>query len=300
MSLRLHSGAARLFLTALVSFGVGGWVTMAQQTPPVPATAAPPVAPRTAADDGFTDTPMLPGLPWHVHDPARPKPPVVTPGATPGAPPSDAIILFDGKDLSKWAQHGTDANSTELLAPKWPLRDGYFETGARTGSLYTRESFGDIQLHVEWAAPTVVAGNSQGRGNSGILIMGLYELQVLDTYNNSTYADGGTGAIYGQWPPLVNVARKPGEWQTYDIVFEAPRFENGKMVKPAFQTLFWNGVAVHNRKEVMGPMIYRNVANYNTPHPAELPLALQDHNNPVRYRNIWVRRMTGYDQPAKK
>jgi hypothetical protein len=243
-------------------------------------------------DLGFTDTPMLPGLPWHVHDPARPHPPVVTPGATPGAPPSDAIVLFDGKDLSKWSSRGPKG---EIVDPKWPLRDGYFETGAKTGSLYSRESFGDVQLHIEWAAPTPAVGTSQGRGNSGIIIMGLYEIQVLDMYDNKTYADGGAGAIYGQWPPLVTVPRKPGEWQTYDIIFEAPRFEGGKVVKPAFQTVLWNGVIVHNRKEVMGPMVYRNVANYNTPHDAELPLMLQDHNNPVRYRNIWIRRLGKYD-----
>ena len=264
-----------------------------------PAQQAPPMASRTAADDGFTDTPMLPDLPWHVHDPARPHPPSVTPGATPGAPPSDAVVLFDGRDLSQWAQHGTGADSNRLLDPKWIVRDGYFETGARTGGLYTRESFGDIQLHVEWATPSVIAGNSQGRGNSGIFMMGLYEIQVLDSYNNNTYADGQAGAIYGQWPPLANVARKSGEWQTYDIVFEAPRFENGRMVKPAFQTVFWNGVVVHNRKPVMGPTVYRNVAQYSKPHAAELPLMLQDHNNPVKYRNIWVRRLGTYDQPAK-
>lgn len=298
MSGRMHPRTPDLLVTALVvCLGASGLVALAQRaTPTPPATPAP----RTAADDGFTDTPMLPGLPWHVHDPARPHPPVVTPAATPGGAPSDAIVLFDGKDLSKWVQHGTGADSAKLLEPQWPLRDGYFETGARTGSLYSRESFGDIQLHVEWASPTVVVGNSQGRGNSGILVMGLYEIQVLDTYNNATYADGQAGAIYGQWPPLANVARKPGEWQTYDIVFEAPRFENGKMVKPAFQTVVWNGVFVHNRKEVMGPMIYRNVANYSTPHAAELPLMLQDHNNPVRYRNIWVRKMATYDQAEKK
>jgi hypothetical protein len=290
---------------AAVILSLGGWAALDEQAQPpqrppqTPGAAPASPQPRTAADDGFTDTPMLPGLPWHVHDPARPHPPVVTPGAAPGAPPSDAIVLFDGRDLSKWAQRGTGANSGTLLEPKWPVRDGYFETGARTGSLYTRESFGDIQLHIEWAAPTVVVGNSQGRGNSGVIIMGLYEIQVLDSYDNKTYADGQAAAIYGQWPPLVNAARKPGEWQTYDIVFEAPRFENGKLVKPAFQTVFWNGVMVHNRKEVMGPMVYRNVASYRTPHAAELPLMLQDHSNPVRYRNIWVRRLGTYDQPEK-
>jgi hypothetical protein len=270
---------------AFVSIVIAGFVVVAQRGVP----------PRTAADDGFTNTPMLPGLPWHVHDPARPNPPVVTPGATPGAAPSDATVLFDGKELSQWAQRGTGANAGALLEPKWPIRDGYFETGARSGSLYTRASFGDVQLHVEWAAPTVVAGNSQGRGNSGIYLMSLYEIQVLDSFENRTYADGQAGAIYGQWPPLANAARKPGEWQTFDIIFEAPKFENGKLVKPAYQTVFWNGVIVHNRKEVMGATIYRNVATY-APHEAQRPLMLQDHNNPVRYRNIWVRPLRAYDQ----
>jgi len=250
------------------------------------------VAQTPSPNHGYTDTPILPGLPYHVHDPARPHPRVVTPGKMAGAPPSDAVVLFDGKDLTKWAQHGPKG---EIVEPKWPLRDGYFETGARTGSLHTRDSFGDVQLHVEWAAPTPVVGSSQGRGNSGVLLMGLYEIQVLDSFDNVTYADGQAAAIYGQWPPLANAARKPGEWQTYDIVFEAPRFEGNKLVTPAYQTVIWNGVIVHNRKEVMGPMIYRDVASYKTPHAAELPLMLQDHNNPVRYRNIWIRRLRGYD-----
>lgn len=237
---------------------------------------------------------MLPGLPFHVHDPARPHPPVVTPGATLGAPSSDAVVLFDGRDLSKWAQH----KGAELLDPKWVVRDGYFES-AQTGSLYTRDSFGDVQLHLQWASPSVIVGNSQGRGNSGIFLMGLYEIQVLDSFNNRTYADGQAAAMYGQWPPLVNAARRNGEWQTYDIVFEAPRFEGGKLVKPAFQTVFWNGVVVHNRKEAIGATVYRNVATYATPHAAELPLMLQDHENPVRYRNVWVRRLGTYDRPEK-
>lgn len=290
----LAAGTASLFAALMI------WsaVIHARQGSPQssqPGQGQPPQAPRPA-DLGFTDTPMLPGLPWHVHDPARPHPPVVTPGAAPGAPPSDAIVLFDGKDLSKWAQRGPN---TELLDPKWPVRDGYFETGAKTGSLVTRESFGDVQLHVEWATPSQVVGNSQGRGNSGVFPMGLYEVQVLDTYNNATYADGHAGALYGQWPPLANVARKPGEWQTYDIIFEAPRFENETLVRPGYMTVLWNGVVVHNRKELMGPTVYRNVAKYK-PHAAELPLMLQDHSNPVRYRNIWVRRLRGYDQPEKK
>lgn len=298
----LHHHTPRPLATiATICLTVGGLV-LAQQAPPRPSTAQPPGSPlpaRTPADDGFTDTPMLPGLPWHVHDSARPHPPVVTPGAVPGGAPSDATVLFDGRDLSRWAHHGPGAGSTKLIDSQWVVRDGYFETAPGAGSLYTRASFGDVQLHAEWASPSVIAGHSQGRGNSGIFLMGLYEIQVLDTFNNRTYADGQAGAIYGQWPPLVNVARKPGEWQTYDIVFEAPRFENGKVVKPAFQTVFWNGVVVHNRKEVMGATSYRAVARYSTPHATELPLMLQDHDNPVRYRNIWIRRLGTYDQAER-
>ena len=260
-------------------------------------TQAPSSAPKPD-DLGFTDTPMLPGLPWHVHDPARPHAPVVTPGATPGMPPSDAIVLFDGKDLSRWVQLGRGADRGKLVEAKWPLRDGYFEVAPGTGDLQTRDKFGDIQLHVEWSEPPNVSGTSQGRGNSGVLLMALYEIQVLDAYNNPTYADGQAAAIYGQWPPLANAARKPGEWQTYDIVFEAPRFEGDKLIKPAYQTVFWNGVMIHLHKELMGPMVYRQVARYR-PHDAELPIALQDHHDPVRYRNIWVRRLSGYDQPEK-
>lgn len=172
---------------------------------------------------------MLPGLPWHVHDPARPYPPVVTPGSSPGAPPSDAIVLFDGADLSRWVQHGPKG---ERLEAKWPVRNGHFETASGTGPLATRESYGDLQLHIEWAAPVPVQGEGQGRGNSGVFLMGLYEVQVLDSHDSATYADGQAAALYGQWPPLSNAARKPGEWQTYDIVFQAPRFKNGKLVSP--------------------------------------------------------------------
>jgi hypothetical protein len=273
------------FVLLATGLGLGVFAT-AQQT-------AQPLKP---GDLGFTDTPMLPGLPWHVHDPGRPHPPVVTPGATPGAPPSDAVVLFDGKDLSKWLHRGPKG---EISDAKWPVRDGYFEVGPKTGSITTRDSFGSVQLHIEWAAPAAVVGNSQGRGNSGVLLMGLYEVQVLDSYDNLTYADGQAGALYGQWPPLANAARKPGEWQTYDIVFEAPRFDGDKLASPGFMTVFWNGVLLHNRKELMGPMVYRNVAKY-TPHAAELPLTLQDHNNPVRFRNVWLRRLGTYDQTGQR
>jgi hypothetical protein len=248
-------------------------------------------------DLGFTDTPMLPGLPWHVHDPARPHPKVVTPGETPGAPPSDAIVLFDGKDLSQWTQMGRGAEAGKMVEARWKVGGGYFEVAGGTGNLLTREKFGDCQLHVEWASPGVVRGTSQGRGNSGVLLMSRYEIQVLDASNNPTYADGQASAIYGQWPPLANPARKPGEWNTYDILFEAPRFDGDKLLKAAYVTVIYNGVMVHHHKELMGPMIYRQVAHY-TPHESEESLMLQDHNGDlVRYRNIWIRRPASYDQP---
>jgi hypothetical protein len=231
---------------------------------------------------GFTDTPMLPGQPWRVHDIRRPHPRQVTPGAQAGQPPSDAVVLFDGRDLSQWHQRSG--------APRWKLGNGYVEVAGGTGDLISNPKFGDCQIHLEWSAPTTVTSNSQGRGNSGVLIMGRYEIQVLDDWDNPTYADGTAGAIYGQFPPLVLPARRPGEWQTYDIAFEAPRFEGGKLAKPAFVTVFFNGVLVENHQQIMGAVVYRKVARY-TPHASEEPLVLQDHGNPVRYRNIWVRRV---------
>jgi Domain of Unknown Function (DUF1080) len=230
-------------------------------------------------DFGYTDTPMLPGLPYHVHDPARPIPPVVTPATEPGGAPSDATVLFDGRDLSKWDP------------PAWKVENGYMEVVPGKGDIATKEKFGDAQLHVEWATPAIVRGTSQGRGNSGVFLQGRYEIQVLDSYQNRTYADGQAGAIYGQWPPLVNASRKPGEWQTYDIFFEAPRFEGEKLVKPAFITVIHNGVLVQLHKEAMGPTVNRQLAKY-VPQPAEDSLKLQNHGNPVRYRNIWIRRIS--------
>ena len=249
-------------------------------------------------DLGFTDTPILPGQKWHVHDPGRPHPHVVTPGKELGAAPSDAVVLFDGKDLSQWAQHGKGADSDKIVDPQWKVGSGYFEVAPGTGDLFTREKFGDCQLHVEWSELADVKGTSQARGNSGVLLMSRYEIQVLDPFNNPTYADGQASAIYGQFPPLVNPGRKPGEWQIYDIVFEAPRFEGERLVKPAVETVFFNGVLVHNHKEPIGAMVYRQVAKY-TPHNPEEPLMLQEHHDRVRFRNIWIRRLAGYDLPEK-
>lgn len=249
-----------------------------------------------SAEEGFTDTPVLPEIGFHVHDPSRPRPAVITPGAGAGQPPSDAVVLFDGRDLSQWsaATLGTASYTQSDEPAPWKVGDGFFEVVPGTGDIATRERFGDVQVHLEWAAPVPVRGRSQNRGNSGVLLMGLYEVQVLDNHDNPTYADGTAGAIYGQWPPLVNPLRPAGEWQSYDVVFEAPRFEGDTLVKPAYLTVFINGVVVHNRKASMGPMVWREIARYR-PHPAEGPILLQDHDHPVRFRNIWVRRLGGYD-----
>jgi len=249
-------------------------------------------------DQGFTDTPLLPGLSWHVHDPARPHPKVVTPGAQPGQAPSDAVILFDGKDLSRWtaARLGTAAFTISPNPAPWKVATGYFEVVPRSGDIATKEMFGDVQLHVEWQEPADISGSSQNRGNSGVFLMGLFEIQVLDSYRARTYADGQAGAMYGQWPPLVNAARPPGQWQSYDIVFEAPQFSGDQLKRPASMTVFLNGVLLHNHKAEMGPTIYRRIPKY-VAGPSQGPIILQDHGAPVRYRNIWVRRLADYDQP---
>ena len=274
-----------LFRLSLLTVALAAFPALAQTPPPA------------NHDLGFEDTPILPGLPYHVHDPHRPHPPLVTPSTQPGGPPSDAIVLFDGKDLSHWVAQRSSISRAGAPGPAdWKVENGYFEVTPGTGEIATKEKFGDIQLHVEWASPMEIKANSQGRGNSGVILMGHYEVQVLDSYNNPTYADGQAGAIYGQWPPLANPSRKTGDWESYDIVFEAPKFEGEKLVKPAYITLFMNGVLMHNHKESMGPMVYRQVAHY-VPHAAEEPLVLQNHNNTVRFRNIWVRRIKAYDQP---
>ena len=242
---------------------------------------------------GYSDSAFNSGSRWRVHDPDRPQPPTVTPAApvtTP--PPSDAIVLFDGKDLSAWVTRGREGGTSPA---GWAVRDGYFESGPGA-SISTRESFGDVQLHLEFATPSQVEGTSQGRGNSGVIFMGRYEIQILDSYNNRTYADGMAAAIYGETPPMVNAARKPGEWQSYDIVFEAPRFAGHP--SPGYFTVLWNGIMVHNRKELLGATGAIMTPHEYTDHEPELPLSLQQHGNPVHFRNIWIRRLRGYDQPA--
>jgi hypothetical protein len=239
---------------------------------------------------GYDDTPFQPNGKWRVHDVSRPQPDVVTPGTEPGRPPSDAIVLFDGTGFAKW----TTMVKGQPTEPKWKLQDGYMEVVNGAGGIQTLDKFGDMQLHLEWASPVEVKGNSQERGNSGVLLMGRYEIQVLDSYDNPTYADGGAASIYGQYPPLVNASRKPGEWQTYDIFFEVPRFDGEKLVKPAYVTVVHNGVLVQNHRQILGTTPHAKLGTY-TPHPAELPLALQNHHGAVRYRNIWVRRLPPAD-----
>jgi hypothetical protein len=263
----------------------------AQQTPPTKRPNPNGAPPASAGDDirGYNDTPQLPGQPWKVHDMARPRPPKVAPAPYVNeAPPSDAIVLFDGKDLSQWA---TPGRGGAIGDPRWKVENGYIEIVPRTGRLQTKASFGDCQLHVEWMIPKESTGSGQGIGNSGIELMTRYEIQVLESNENLTYADGGAGAIYGVWPPLVNPARPKNEWNVYDIFFEAPRFEGDKVVKPAYVTLLFNGVLAQNHKDYLGTTIWRQVAHY-TPHPAEQPLSLQDHSQPVRFRNIWIRKLS--------
>src|SRR5450432_2686169 len=221
---------------------------------------------------------------WKIHDLNRPVPAVIDPGtaSTPdaaGHPPSDAVVLFDGKDLSQWAdKDGKPA--------RWKVENGYMEVAAGTGYIATHDSFGDCQLHVEFAEPSPGVGESQERGNSGVFLMGLYEIQVLDSYENKTYADGQAAAVYGQYPPLVNASRPPGQWQTYTIVFHGPRFDSaGHLLHPARVTAFHNGILVQDNVELTGPTANGSRPPYK-PGPDKGPVGLQDHGRPVRFRNI--------------
>ena len=237
---------------------------------------------------GYQDTPLLPGGKWRVHDGERPRPPVVTPPtfstqAQAGEPPSDAVVLFDGSGLDAWA--GRDD-----AAAAWTLVEGgAVEVAPGSGDIHTREAFGSCQLHVEWRAPTEIRADSQGRGNSGVFLLGLYEVQVLDGYDNPTYADGITAAIYGQHPPLVNACVPPGEWHVYDIVFEAPVYEGDTLASPAYMTVLHNGLLAQHRQRMDGPTAHRAVASYDPPHDPTGPVVLQDHGDRVRFRNIWLR-----------
>jgi hypothetical protein len=218
------------------------------------------------------------GIKW-----AEPK--VVDPGPA-GGTPSDAVVLFDGKDLAQWD------------GGKWIVKDGC--AISHGGDIKTKQAFGDCQLHLEWATPEKVEGSGQGRGNSGVFLMENYEVQILDSYRNETYFDGQAGSIYKQHPPLVNVCRKPGEWQTYDIIFSAPRFDKeGKVEKPAYVTVLQNGVLVQNHFEIKGQTAWDAAPAYHA-HPEKLPIALQYHGNPVKFRNIWVRELENVEPESAK
>ena len=234
---------------------------------------------------GYSDTPILEDSGYHVHDGTRPQPPVVTPGPN-GRPPSDAVVLFDGSDLRNWRGRDGDA--------AWKVENGYMEVVPKTGNIQTKREFGDMQLHIEFASPTEVKGTGQGRGNSGVFLMAKYEIQVLDNYENPTYSDGTVGGIYGQYPPLVNAVRKPGEWNTYDIIWKVAIFSGATLRSPARVTVLLNGILLHHDRPLLGETGHKISPVYN-PLAATGPLELQDHGDLVRFRNIWVRELGGSD-----
>lgn len=235
-----------------------------------------------AAGDGMT-----PGGKYKRNDMSRPRPPVVDPGTAstadrPGKPPSDAVVLLGEQGLVGWTTEGTGPDRGKRVPPRWTVENGV--ATVRGGTISHEAKFGDAQVHVEWASPAEVKGSSQGRGNSGVYLGGHGEIQVLDSFDNDTYPDGQAGALYAKYPPLVNASRKPGEWQTYDIILHVARTdENGRVIAPAKLTVLHNGVVVHHATDTLSTA-------------KEWSMTLQDHGNPVRYRNIWVRRLKGYDE----
>lgn len=232
---------------------------------------------------GYQNTPMQPNGRWHIHDGMRPQPTLVDPGPaspTPAPVPADAIVLLGaGNDVSAWSM-------IDGGAVTWVAANGILPTGK--GMIRTKAEFTSFQLHVEFATPSEVKGEGQGRGNSGVYLLGKFEVQVLDSFNNPTYPDGQCAALYGQFPPMVNASRGPGQWQSYDIAFRAPTFKGGALEAPAVVTVFHNGVLVHNNQAFWGPTQHQRIDPYK-PADGSGPIALQDHGNPVRYRNIWIR-----------
>ena len=229
---------------------------------------------------GYKDTPVLSWCGYHVHDPDRPDPPKVTPvrlgiDEKAGTAPSDAVVLFNGTDLAQWK------------SSDWKIENG--ELIAVSGELTTNQSFGDCQLHLEWQTPDPPQGHMFDRGNNGVMLMGLFEIQIYDSYTEKLYPDGQAASIYGQTPPMVNACRKPGQWQTFNIFFFAPVFKEGKLEKEAYVTVLHNGLLAHHNQKIYGPTGHRILPSYDKPIPEKLPLTLSAHNNPVRFRNIWLR-----------
>jgi hypothetical protein len=230
------------------------------------------------------------GLNPVIHDMNAPEPKKITPGTAStqdkaGTAPSDAIVLFDGTNLSNWTSKGGKA--------KWKVKDGDAFPVKKSGALSTKKAFGSCQLHVEWTSPTPASGEGQKRGNSGIYLMGKYEVQVLDNFTNKTYPDGQAGALYGRSKPLVNACRKPGEWQSYDIIFHQPTFKDGKVVRKATFTVLHNGVLIQDHTVLHGGTGWmgRHAASPYKVHADKLPIQMQDHGNPVKFRNVWIREL---------
>ena len=241
------------------------------------------------ADGAFYGDPPDASHPWAIHDMNRPQPPRVEPATfssqeKPGTPPSDAVVLFGGTDaaISNWI---SDKNGEPT---KWVVKDATLQCVPGSGYVRSKDEFADCQLHIEWSAPSEVHGDSQGRGNSGVFLMGQVEVQVLDNYNNPTYADGAAGSVYGVNPPMANALRKPGEWQVYDIVFRRPIYKDGQLVDAGYLTVFCNGVLIQDHTPLQGGGGHK-ARTKDRPFPEKGPLKLQDHGNPVRYRNIWYR-----------
>lgn len=232
---------------------------------------------------------------WKAHDLTRPHPEVVPPAPQilPAAAPADAKVLFDGSNMDQWR----DEEGGPAL---WDIKDGALLPAPGAYSLVTKEGFGDVQLHLEWASPLPPKGEGQGRGNSGVFLMEMYEVQILDSYQSDTYADGQAGSLYGQFPPLVNACLPPGEWQSYDIAFRAPRFDaEGNLLEPARMTVFQNGVLIQGNQELWGETSWLQFHPYAA-HPDKLPISLQHHGSPVRFRNIWVRELAELPAPPEE
>lgn len=241
---------------------------------------------------GYSDTPVIPGTQWKVHDIDRPRPAAVAPGEKPGDPPADAIVIFNGTSSDALQAKEKDAKGKEtgkIIPCPWTIDSAVMMISG--GDCWTKQEFASCQLHLEWMSEPNTKGNSQKKGNAGVFFMDRYETQMLDCDNNPTYADGMTGGVYGQTPPLVNAVRPAGQWQVYDIVFTAPKLEGGKVVEPAYITTFVNGICVQNHTKIMGPTKHKNITDYSGEFPEKAPIRIQDHKNepPVRIRNIWIR-----------